>query len=386
MKHRFRGQLSNTKLLARLLETADRTGRYADAKTYGRGLMDLDAATSPVGGERVATGARVAGPGRTLWSTRLGLGSALGDGLERSFASREIVAFDSLGAPFWHRLGSRMTRGTPSTADSRLRDLLPALPERPAARVGTQRDGSGSMRWEAGWLAAPAGLETGHLGLAEDAPALGYGGGGVALRAFSTEGKDGRVPVAGVELSWRKGPIGVRSGWLAEWESALGTRAGGAFGRLAANGVFVGLEGETGIGAWRVFGGGELGLTRPAPEGGLIRELSPVATSALALHAERGIGEGHTLRLSIAQPLRVEAGRASLSLPVGRTRDGRVVSERVDGSLVPGGRQLDLSVRWTRRLGIAGALRAGAGLTLDPGHRAAARPELHLLAGYARTF
>ena len=76
MKHRFRGQLSNEDLLARLLETADRTERYSDEKVYGRGLMDLAAATSPVGGERVATGTSVTGPGRTLWSTRLGLGTA----------------------------------------------------------------------------------------------------------------------------------------------------------------------------------------------------------------------------------------------------------------------------------------------------------------------
>lgn len=48
MKHGFRGQLSNTDLLAPLPETADRSGRYADAKTYGRGLMDLAAATSPM--------------------------------------------------------------------------------------------------------------------------------------------------------------------------------------------------------------------------------------------------------------------------------------------------------------------------------------------------
>lgn len=111
MKHRFRGQLSNQALLARLLQTADRKGRYADETVYGRGLMDLAAATAPVGGERVATGARVTGPGGELWSTRLGLGEAVGDSLERSLAGRKIVTFDSLGAGVWlgldpgHRAG-----------------------------------------------------------------------------------------------------------------------------------------------------------------------------------------------------------------------------------------------------------------------------------------
>lgn len=389
MKHRFRGQLSNQDLLARLLQTADRTGRYADEKVYGRGLMDLAAATAPVGSERVATGARVTGPGRTLWSTRLGLGGAVGDSLERSLAGREFVTFDSLGAPFWHRLGDRMTRPARSPARSRLRELLSEEPA--AGGTGDRRpiyeDEPGPPRWETGLLAAPAAMDAGHLGLAGNAPALRYAdGGGVKLNAFSTMGVEGRLPVAGAALAWRGGPVGLRGGWLAETESALGTRAEGAFGRLAANGVFAGIEGETEIADWRVFGGAELGLTRPSPQGGLIEDVSPVATSALALHAERAAGEGRTVLLSVSQPLRVEAGRASVSVPVGRTRDGGVVNERVASSLVPSGRQVDLSAQWRQRLAAGGALRAGAWLGLDPGHRAGDAPVLDLVAGYRRAF
>ena len=62
MKHHFRDQISNTDLLARLLQTANRSGPYADATIYGRGLMDLGAATSPVGETTVAMGALVQGP------------------------------------------------------------------------------------------------------------------------------------------------------------------------------------------------------------------------------------------------------------------------------------------------------------------------------------
>ena len=388
MKHRFRGQLSNTALLARMLETANRTGRYADEKVYGRGLMDLDAATSPVGGERVATGSRVEGPGRTLWSTRLGLGGAMGDSLERSFASREIVAFDSLGAPFWHRLGGRMTQIAPSSARSRLHELLSKEPVGDGMGVPERadRDEPAPASWETRFLTARAGMEMGHLGLAPHALALRYGGGDLELNAFSSVGMEGALPVAGAELSWRAGPVGLRSGWIAERESALGTRAEGAFGKLAANGLYVGIEGEMEIEAWRVFCGAELGFTRPDPKGGLIEDVSPVATSALALNAERAVGEGRTIRLSVAQPLRVEAGTASLSIPVGRTREGAVVNERVGSSLVPSGRQVDLSVRLEQRLKIGGAFRMGVYLSLDPGHRAGARPSLDLLAGFRKRF
>ena len=79
MKQLFRDQLSNTDLAARLLETADRSGVYADAAIYGRGLMDLGTATSPVGEPVIAVASHVSGPGAALSDTSLQLGLAFGD-------------------------------------------------------------------------------------------------------------------------------------------------------------------------------------------------------------------------------------------------------------------------------------------------------------------
>ena len=106
MKHYFRGGLSNTKLVERLLETANDTGIYDDPEIYGQGLLDLGAATTPVGVTSVVLGERVDGPGTGLAQTRFALGGALGDGLARALAGHEIAAFDSLGAPFWYPLGA----------------------------------------------------------------------------------------------------------------------------------------------------------------------------------------------------------------------------------------------------------------------------------------
>ena len=395
MKHLFRGQLSNSDLLARLLETADRSGRYADPTVYGRGLMDLDAATAPAGSERIAAGSRVNGPGRTLRSTRLDLGGAVGDGLARSFASREFVVFDSLGAPFWHGLGSRMRQTGQSPARSRLDALTSERPAGTGMGPGTRLsprtgwDEPDGARWEVRLLDTPAGIKPGHLGLAEKALALSYAGSkDLVLSGFSTQGMEGMLPVLGGVFSWRRGPFGLRSGWIAERESALGTTADGAFGRLAANAFFIGFDAEATIEPWRVFGGAELGLTRPEADGGLIEDLSSVATSSLSLHAERVVAENQTLRFSVAQPLRVEAGRAALSVPVGRTRGGDVLKKRMTGSLVPSGRQVDLSVQWRRRLGGGGGgeFALGAYLILEPGHRAGRRPDLELLAGFRKAF
>ena len=45
----FEGQLGSTEIVSRLFSTANKDGVYADSAVYGQGLMDLAAATAPVG-------------------------------------------------------------------------------------------------------------------------------------------------------------------------------------------------------------------------------------------------------------------------------------------------------------------------------------------------
>ena len=54
--------LSYQDVRARILATADRSGRYGNSGTYGRGRLDLDAASRPVGGTNFALGAKDTGP------------------------------------------------------------------------------------------------------------------------------------------------------------------------------------------------------------------------------------------------------------------------------------------------------------------------------------
>ena len=48
--------VGNHELVNRLLTTANKTGIYSDSSIYGQGLLDLDAATRPVGSTAVASG------------------------------------------------------------------------------------------------------------------------------------------------------------------------------------------------------------------------------------------------------------------------------------------------------------------------------------------
>ena len=102
----FRNQLGNTEILERLFMTANKTGIYEDSSIYGQGLMDLDAATSPVGQTTVLTMNGLAIKSFPEFSTSLAsFGPALGDAWVK-LLTREFAVFDQLGAPFFKQLYS----------------------------------------------------------------------------------------------------------------------------------------------------------------------------------------------------------------------------------------------------------------------------------------
>ena len=388
MKHVFRDQLANTELAARLLETADRTGAYADAAIYGRGMMDLGAATSPVGTTEIALSGTVQGRSAPVPTTGLATGGAIGNGLRRSFAGREIAAFDALGAPFWYDLGDLVALPEPPLAGARLRDFMAAPSIDPWNAEPDAGTVPGTLRL--GFGRTPGDDDVGHARLAPNAFSVTVGRpGGVVTTAFTTEGDDDddARPASGAQVSWRTAdaPLGLRAGWLGERHSMLSATAKGAFGDLAADSFFVGFDLHHRAGGWRFGGGPEIGLARPRARGGIIAGVELLATSAFTLRASRPTAGGGMLQVSLAQPLRVEGGDAVLSVPVGRTRDRAVVHERLSADLTPAGRQLDLSVRWERPLA-GGELRLGTVATRHAGHDAGARPQLSLLAGWRLSF
>ena len=425
MKHYFRDQMSNTALVERMLATANKTGIYTVSAIYGQGLLDLDAATTPVGTSSLALGNTVGGPGSPVVQTRLTLGNALGNGLTQALAGQEVAAFDELGAPFWYKLGG-FARAAPGPSGMARLNAFMAWPEgdRNADTAGIGQApvggfmpgnrGVGATGLRLGYLGGPSGgMGGGHLALAGRALALStagsagerteerageraggragerpWGPGGLGFTVFSTEGQRGPAPVSGAVLSWRspERPVGLRAGLIGERESLLGSRAAGAFGRLSAGSAFVGFEGGTRVGAWRLDASAEIGMAHAAAGGGLITGVSPLFSSAFAIRAQRPLAGGDTLHLSVSQPLRLETGRARLSVPVGRTKDGRVLRQPLTADLAPTGRQIEIAAQWHRPLPAAGAVRLGATWTIHPGHDAAAPSDLTLLAGWRHKF
>ena len=395
MKQLFRDQLSNTDLVARLMETADRSGLYADAAVYGRGLMDLGAATSPVGDPVVAVGLHVDGSGALLRETGLQLGGAFGDGLVSSLGNREIAAFDSLGAPFWYDFGGFSTAAAAPLLSERLREfqrVSAANSPTEALRVpllGSPADTDGVLpALHLTQSGASAAANASHFalvdrGLMASVPMVA----GLTASALTTEGLSGQRPATGAALAWRPpdSAFGLRAGWLGERRSLLGTASEGAFGNLRGGATFAGVESGKDLGRWRVGGNAEMAVIRARTERGMFEGISPLLTSAFTVHATRRTESGGAFRVSLSQPLRVEHGRAHFAIPTGRTKAGRVVREQVTVGLDPGGRQVDLAMRWQQPTEF-GEYRLGATLTREPGHRSGADVEAILLSGWYVSF
>ena len=373
MKQLFRDQLSNTELVTRLLKTTDDSGVYSNRAIYGRGKLDLAAAAHPVGVLEVPISTNTSQTGNNLRATRLSLGAPFGNGLARSFANHEIMAVDDLGAPFWYRLGNFVTAAKGPPVNARVRGFLAGA------------DG-GASRWPGVRVRETSTLTgDGHLSLAEGGMMATFAGqGGLSASVFGTNREHEAV---GGTLGWRPdgSPFGLRLGWITEDETILGGEGQGAFGSLAADTAFLRLEGDVRLGAWRLGASAEWGNVRPKARGGLIEEVSSMTTSAFALHARAAVTDTDVVRFSLAQPLRVEDGQASLTLPVARTKYGRVLRTSIASPLAPDERQIDVSANWERPLA-DGQLRLGVIWSHNPGHSGDAEPQLTFLAGWRRKF
>ena len=356
---------------------------YSNSAIYGRGKLDLAAAAHPVGVLEVPVVTNTNQAGNTLRATRLSLGAPFGSGLARSVANHEIMAVDDLGAPFWYRLGNFVTAAKGPPVDARVRGFL-------AGADGFAEDlttSSGIASRRPGVRVQNTSTETGdgHLSLTEGGMMATFAGrAGLSASVFGTNREHDAV---GGTLNWHPdgSPFGLRVGWITEDETILGGEGRGAFGSLAADTAFIRLEGDVRLGAWRLGASAEWGTVRPQARGGLIEEVSSMTTSAFTLRARAAVTDTDVVRFSLAQPLRVEDGRASLTLPVARTKYGRVLRTSIASPLAPDERQIDIAANWERPLA-DGQLRLGVIWSHNPGHSGDAEPQLTILAGWRRKF
>ncbi|MGI9392435.1 MAG: S8 family serine peptidase, partial [Parvibaculales bacterium] len=96
--------MGNSELVKRMLDTANKTGIYANSDIYGQGLLDLKAATEPVGDTQMPTGTNINNGGIHEAGSLFQTSDAMGDAIERAFRGKKTVVLDTLGAPFQREL------------------------------------------------------------------------------------------------------------------------------------------------------------------------------------------------------------------------------------------------------------------------------------------
>lgn len=389
--------LSAGQVTERVLVSADRTGIYADSAVYGQGLLDLQAASSPIGALMINTAS-----GEVLGLDQAGLAQspALGNALRQSLAKVDLVLKDSLDAPFQvsgeqllEQVGQRRARLDSDTYVQRLEQ---------EHRVSTLDDGRGlSMRFSAGdggsglkalgqvqaWqqmgeLALSAGFNaepSWSQGLYQLDSRLGDSG---MTQAFANPYLSLGQQASSAGLHWQLAPAwstslqvqlaeadqhfadrsdqalqhSVQSEW--RYQGQQGLSASLQFGVLDEQQRLLGSQGEQWLGGgqaqtwfhgvnlsvavaedWQVFGRYNAGLSRAS--GSRWLQSAALRSDSFTLGVLGQPHEQWQVGALAYQPLRVRGGEVEAQLPIGLNADNSVTWQRTELGLDAQGRHME---------------------------------------------
>ncbi len=246
-------------------------------------------------------------------------------------------------------------------------------------------------------------LENAYLGLTTGGMQLAggvrYGGlqfkAGFVSSAFNERSAAGEaVPgnATVLELSGSAGPalLAGTVTQLQENQSWLGATHGGALALGAARTTAIQWSGALPVGERLVVSAQwATGITRTgAGTVGLADQVSATRTQSFAVGAMWSAAwrDGDRFSLTASQPMRASSGSVTYNLPVEQRADGSLRYEQRNVSLVPSGRELLLQSDYAMPLKQLGRLNFSAGLRLQPGHDANAKPEMMAGVRYLRAF
>lgn len=328
MMEAFRGQLHPREIGLRMVNTANNRGIYADSTIYGAGVMDLDAATRPIGILTTGTGSRRASVDATFASVPSSWGDVGG-----RLRGAEFAAFDEWNAPFWSPLAGRFRSVAPSY-----------VPPRPGAvDANEERHLMPALSWMEGRTG-----ETWKLRFAADV----------------SKG-DHAVRTAGISANFPGTTL--RFGLVHEPDTNQGASQGGAFGLGAGSSmVFMSRRYAHDAGPLRFEGTWTVAAGDTDHAKGAMLQTTPALYTAAEAGLAYGVEEAVT-RLSLSQPLRAETGAGTVTYPVGRNRDGEWLYTSRNFALSPDAREVRLSLRHDRDVGV-GRIAVEVAHAVNAGH------------------
>ena len=402
----FEGQLGNTEILQRLFATANKSGIYAESDIYGQGLMDLNAATQPLGTAMIATsGASLSNLTIQEEGTYIGIiGPAFGNSITNKLGELSYVVFDDLGAPFKRSMDKRILNNIPNI------NWLTSFQLNPNKRVyqRTFSTTSGSnlklgLVDKFSYVEAPSLWANTDSNLAyfsfsqtiSETSKLFFGNGtspntylnttkdnhhrGIPFLDFSSEGSfvglDISLPLSksflvsffegshqdnqrflnslggskGVFFEFKdrnkSSMLSYQMGVMRDSTSLLGISSEGGFGSPNNSSTsFLGFESLNTFRTVSLRSSIHLGKNSSSfNELGFINEMDDSIFSAFnfSLFKNSIFVQNDSLSLEIYQPLRSEISSMNLNLPVGRTKDRKILFNDYKIDLTPSGRQIN---------------------------------------------
>ena len=320
----FRNQLTPRQAALRVVNTADNTGRYRDTSIYGAGLLNLAAATNPVG--ELRTGTKTVQS--TLASTTLRTPAAWGNVANR-MNGIEITAFDAYNAPFWfepkHLIKFSRVSG---------HSIVPETLHTTSWKSGPLN----YLNWTR--LDNTTLLESNEMQFA------------TGFENYDNDSRTGMLNTMGISMK----PFGnsIRTGFITENNSNHGAKSFGAFGKNVKSNM-IWIEGSKNWrlkknSRWSLSASGLIALGQPRYEAGSMFEASESIYSAANIALESKSGK-HRNQFTISQSLRAESGQGILRYPVGRTSEGTRLYSEGRFPLEPEAREIKLGYRHDRTLG-----------------------------------
>ncbi len=320
----FRNQLTPRQAALRVVNTADNTGRYRDTSIYGAGLLNLAAATSPIG--ELRTGTKTVQS--SLAGTTLRTPAAWGNVANR-MNGIEITAFDDYNAPFWFE-PKHLIKFSRISGHS----IVPETYHTTSWKSGPLN----YLNWTR--LDNTTLLESNEMQFA------------TGFENYDNDSRTGMLNTMGISMK----PFGnsIRTGFITENNSNHGAKPFGAFGKNVKSNM-VWIEGSKNWrlkknSRWSLSASGLIALGQPRYEAGSMFEASESIYSAANLALENK-SRKHRNQFTISQSLRAESGQGILRYPTGRTPEGTRLYSEGRFPLEPEAREIKLGYRHDRTLG-----------------------------------
>ena len=310
-------------------------------------LVDLDAATQPVGQGQIPIGNSVTGKSAPMNLSTVQPAVPTGNAFAQGFAGRRVMILDELNTPFYVPFEAFVsTDNTPSPTSKKTRDLMNRLVH------GTSQTHVNASPW-----------------LSIVGQPLAYRDEARKIESWYSAGNRDSFGFASRQSTRKKGKatISFTTGAMIEPQSLLGSTSHGAFGTMSAGTFLTGIEAERPCGTWSCQAAGSLGVSLMRPAGGLIQSSTPTFASSFSLQALKVTPE-YDLYVELSQPLRVESGSVEIAYPSARTPDRKILTESFRASLSPDGRQIDLQAGVVLPLSRNSKLGAQAWISHNPGH------------------